>query len=93
MGGRGVLPLTLSQLLDPRERIQPLDLLCTFFLGLHGELDGCHLHGERQGREGLVMEQVEPHPLSLKKQKPISFSCISETFQLFAFLLFLAAGF
>lgn len=60
-----MLPLTLSRLLDPRERNQPLDLL----LGLRGELDGWHLHREQQGREGLVMEQVGPHPLSFKKTK------------------------
>lgn len=60
-----MLPLIPSWLLDPRERNQPLDLL----LGLRGELDGWHLHGEHQGREGLVMEQVGPHPLSLKKTK------------------------
>lgn len=63
VGGRGVLLLTLSQLLDPGEYSQPLGLLCTSFLGLHGELGGCHLLGEQQGGEGLVVEHVEPHPL------------------------------
>lgn len=51
-----MLPLILSQLLDPRECSQLLGLLCTSFLGLRGGLDGRHLHGEQQGGEGLVME-------------------------------------
>lgn len=91
-----MLPLTLSQLLDPRGCSQPLGLLCTSFPGLHGELGGCHRHGEQQGGEGLVMEQVEPHPLSLKqnKTKPVCFSCIYNISALcFFFLLLLAAGF